>query len=238
MSPRRILPAVVLAATALAVLATPAGAHVSIPEEVEAGGIGMVTLAVPNERDDASTVALEVKMPEDRPLALVSVQEKPGWESEVTMRTLDEPVELFGNPVTEVVDTIRWTGGSVSPDQFDTFTFRAGPFPEDVDALPMPAVQVYDSGEEVAWIEVAEGDEDLEHPAPVLTIAAATNGGDAGAHGITDQPETDDTEAETAAREENDEENGTDVLTVIALVVAVIAAGLAGAAFVTTRQRS
>jgi uncharacterized protein YcnI len=220
-----------LGVAGLVALAPPASAHVSVLEEVEAGGIGMVTFVVPNERDDASTVSLEVKIPDEHPLPLVSVQEKPGWESTVTMRDVDEPVELFGNEVTEVVDTVRWTGGPVAPDQFDTFTFRAGPFPEGTDELVLAAVQTYDSGEEVAWIDPIGADgEEPEHPAPVLPIVAAdTSDGDVDAGGA----DLAVAESSTAAVDGDD---GTDALTVVALVVAAAAAVMGALALLATRR--
>lgn len=245
MSPRRAVLAATAAVAIVFALAAPAGAHVTIPEPVEAGGFGMVNLVVPNERDDASTVALEVRIPREHPLPLVSVEMKPGWESEVTMRTLDEPVELFGNEVTEVVDTIRWTGGTIAPDQFDTFTVRVGPIPDDVDQLLFPAIQTYDSGEEVAWIEEpTEGGEEPERPAPVLTITEAgdeTGSGDHGTSGEADETTETDTESGGDAAADQaatpiDEDDGTDPLSVIALIVALVGAAMAAAALLSARR--
>ena len=143
------------------------------------GGFSIVTLSVPNERPDASTVTLEVKLPESHPLSFVSVQPKPGWTAETTMRTLDEPVEVFGEEVTEVVDTVTWTGGEIAPGEFDTFSLSVGVLPEDVDELAFPAIQTYSGpeAEEVAWIEeTVEGEEEPEHPAPVLTLVDPAEG--------------------------------------------------------------
>jgi uncharacterized protein YcnI len=235
--------ALALATAIVVAIAGPAGAHVTIPEEVEAGEIGEVTFAVPNESDDAATVELEVKMPESHPLPLVTPQVKPGWESEVTMRTLDEPVQLFGNDVTEVVDTVRWTGGAIPPHQYDSFTLRVGPFPEDVDQLPMPTIQTYDDGEEAAWIEVAgEDGEEPESPAPVLEIVAPADagGGDGGAEEVS--AGGDDASAEGASDGEvaapaDDGDEGTDAIAVVALVIAVIGAVAGGLALLATRRR-
>ena len=48
--------------------------------------------------------------------------------------------------------------------------------PEGVDALEFPALQTYDSGEVVRWIEpTPPGGEEPEHPAPAVAFAAATD---------------------------------------------------------------
>ncbi|MGI8573875.1 MAG: DUF1775 domain-containing protein [Egibacteraceae bacterium] len=46
-------------------LATPALAHVTVrADNTEAGGFAKYTVRVPNERDDAGTTRVEVRMPE------------------------------------------------------------------------------------------------------------------------------------------------------------------------------
>jgi len=219
---------------ALAATAAPASAHVTIPDPAEKGGFSIVTFSVPNERPDAGTTTLEVKLPEDHPLAFVSVQPKPGWTAETTMRTLDEPVDAFGEEVTEVVDTITWTGGTIEPGQFDTFSLSVGVLPDDVDALAFPTIQTYSSGEEVAWIEEAtEGGEEPEHPAPVLELVDPAGGGDESDDATTTTVAADD---ETASPAGEGSEDGTDGVAVAALVVALIAALLGGAALVSARR--
>lgn len=79
--------ATVLAAVAAVTVATalPALAHVTInPASAEQGGFTKVAFRVPNERDDASTVRVEVTFPTDHPLAFVSVKPVPGWTVKVT----------------------------------------------------------------------------------------------------------------------------------------------------------
>ena len=93
------------------------------------------------------------------------------------MRTLDEPVDAFGEEVTEVVDTVTWSGGPIGPGEFDTFSLSVGPLPDDVDELAFATIQTYSSGEEVAWIEATpEGGEEPEHPAPVLRLVGRRGG--------------------------------------------------------------
>jgi periplasmic copper chaperone A len=145
----------------LLLVAAPAAAHVTIqPAEAPIGSFSRFVVRVPTERDDASTVKIEVRFP---PLAFVSFQPKEGWKRTVNMRTLDEPLEVFGDEVTEVIDTVTWTGGNIGPGEFDEFGFSALT-PEDEGSLEFPAIQTYSSGEVVRWI----GPPDSEEPAPLL----------------------------------------------------------------------
>lgn len=230
----RLAVAATFAAILLAVFAGPASAHVTIPEPGTKGGFSIVTLSVPNERDDASTAKVEVQLPKDAPLPFVSVQPKPGWEVETTTRKLDEPIEAFGETYDEVIDTVTWSGGEIKPGEFDTFALSVGPLPEDVDSLAFPAIQTYSSGEEVAWIDpVVEGEEEPEHPAPTLALVAEGGGGGEAAATTT-------TAAEATGSSEGDssDDGGTDGVAVAALVVAVIAALLGGAALVRGRSNA
>lgn len=239
---RFIRPAAVvgIALVALAATAAPASAHVTIPDPGEKGGFSIVTFSVPNERPDSGTTTLEVQLPQDHPLPFVSVQPKPGWTAETTMRTLDEPVDAFGEEVTEVVDTVTWTGGTIAPGEFDTFSLSVGPLPDDVDSLAFPAIQTYESGEEVAWIEpTPEGGEEPELPAPVLRLVEPAGGSHTeGEEVTTTTAGSEDGETASPTSEDSGDDDGTDGVAVAALVVAIVAALLAGGAFMTARRRT
>jgi uncharacterized protein len=179
------------AAVTLGVLfgATAASAHVIVEGEGVKGESATITFRVPTESDTASTTQLVVRMPQDHPLGSVRPQSKPGWTATTTTRTITEPVEVFGEPVTEVVDTITWTGGRIPPAEFDTFTVRVGPLPEDADELVFPAIQTYDDGTTADWIELTEeGAEEPERPAPVLTLVDAPAEGEEGGATATTAP--------------------------------------------------
>jgi uncharacterized protein YcnI len=155
---------VVMSASVLAVLvvAGPALAHVSVqPTEGVTGSFSRFVVRVPTERDDASTIKVEVQFP---PLAFVSFQDVPGWERTVEMQTLDEPLEVFGEELTETVGTVTWEGGEIEPNEFQEFGFSAR-MPEEVTTLEFAAIQTYDSGEVVRWI----GPEDSDEPAARVT---------------------------------------------------------------------
>jgi uncharacterized protein YcnI len=171
---RRLAACTAAASLGLLFGATAASAHVIVEGEGVKGESATLTFRVPTESDTASTTQLVVQMPQDHPLGSVRPQTKPGWTATMTMRTIDPPVEVFGEPVSEVVDTITWTGGKVPPGEFDTFVVRVGPLPESVDELVFPAIQTYDDGTTADWIELTEeGAEEPEHPAPVLQLIDA-----------------------------------------------------------------
>ncbi|QXE35876.1 YcnI family protein [Streptomyces sp. GMY02] len=167
-----------IAATALLLLAGPASAHVSVQPQGEAakGGYATINFKVPNERDDASTVKVEVNFPTDHPLASVSPQAVPGWKIDVTKSKLAKPLEMHGNTITEAVSKVTWTaaGSKIAPGYFQQFPLSVGQLPEDADQLVFKAIQTYDNKEVVRWIEEPkEGAAEPENPAPVLKLSAA-----------------------------------------------------------------
>ena len=96
---------VLAAAVAAAVLAAPAAAqaHVTLnPREVTAGSFTVMNVRVPNERDDAGTVKVDVRFPDG--FSSVLYKKVPGWKVKVVMEKLDQPVEREGGlRVTEQV---------------------------------------------------------------------------------------------------------------------------------------
>ena len=73
---------------------------------------------MPNERPDSGTTVLEVNLPEDQPIANVSVRPKQGWTYQVETRQLDEPIDNHGEepehpaPLLTLVDAEEDHGGS------------------------------------------------------------------------------------------------------------------------------
>ncbi|MFB7273707.1 YcnI family protein [Streptomyces sp. NPDC056244] len=228
-----------IAATALLLLAGPASAHVSVQPQGEAakGGYATINFKVPNERDNASTVKVEVNFPTDHPLASVSPQAVPGWKIDVTKSKLAKPLEMHGNTITEAVSKVTWTadGGKIAPGYFQQFPLSVGQLPEDADQLVFKAIQTYDNKEVVRWIEEPkEGAAEPENPAPVLKLSAATDDEHGGA-ATADKPAAEpaaaqdsakaaDTKAETASADSSD--TTARVLGIVGIVV-----GIAGVAF-------
>jgi uncharacterized protein YcnI len=168
--------AVVVAVLALGVGA--ASAHVSVSSPNAApGGFGEITFSVPTESDTARTTSLTVQLPAATPFAFVSVKPVPGWTATTTTAPLPSPVETGHVTITEAVSEVTWTadaGTGLAPGQYQTFSISAGPLPEDADSLAFPALQGYDDGSVVAWIDpTVEGQPEPEHPAPTLRLAAA-----------------------------------------------------------------
>ena len=207
-------------ATALAA-AAPAMAHVTAqPPEQVAGGFTTVTFRVPSERPEPTT-SVEVKFPPS--ITSARVMPVPGWEYDVKMVELDEPQEGgHGEEVTERIDTITWSGGEILDGEFMEFTVSVQMAEEGEigDRVFFPAVQTYEGGERVGWIEKpADEDDDteLENPAPSVTLVE----GDA--HGASD----DDADEEAAAGSEDDDANddvrALYVLSIAALAIALLA---------------
>ncbi|WP_318208318.1 MULTISPECIES: YcnI family protein [unclassified Streptomyces] len=168
-----------IALSSVVLLSGTAFAHVSVQPQGEAakGGYATVNIKVPNERDNASTVKVEVNFPLDHPLASVMPQPVPGWKAEVTKSKLSKPLELHGKTINEAVSKVTWTadGSKIGPGQFQQFPLSLGQLPEDADQLVLKAIQTYDNKEVVRWIEEQkEGAEEPQNPAPVLKLSAAS----------------------------------------------------------------
>jgi uncharacterized protein YcnI len=175
---------VVLTGAALLLGSGIASAHVTarvIGEDAARGGYTKITFRVPNEEEDAGTVKLEIQLPTDTPLASVSTKPLPGWKATTTKAKLDKPVQVENTDVTEAVNTVTWTatpGVRINPGEFQEFEISGGPLP-DTDQLMMPATQTYDNGDVVKWNEpMPASGEEPEHPAPMIAIGPAEEGGD------------------------------------------------------------
>ncbi|MFV0128964.1 YcnI family protein [Streptomyces sp. HMX112] len=189
MSVSRVVPRVALAgglaASCVLLLSGTAFAHVSVQPQGQAakGGYATVNFKVPNERDNASTVKLEVSLPAEHPLASVMPQPVPGWKVEVTKTKLAKPLEVHGKKITEAPSKITWTaaGSKIGTGEFQQFPVSMGRLPEDADRLVFKALQTYDNKEVVRWIEEPEeGSPEPETPAPVLKLSEAADDHHAG----------------------------------------------------------
>lgn len=219
-----------IAAGSVVLLAAPAFAHVSIqPGEAAKGDYATVNFKVPNERDAASTVKLEVTLPTDHPLVSAMPQPVPGWDVKVTKAKLDKPVEMHGEKVDEAVSKITWTGGKIEPGQFQQFPVSIGQLPEDADQLVFKALQTYSNKEVVRWIEpTKEGGPEPENPAPVLKLVNAPegehgDGADAANASDAKNGAGDERGGTTAAADSSDDTAR--ILGVIGIVVGVVGIG-------------
>ncbi|GHF42631.1 membrane protein [Streptomyces mashuensis] len=230
-----------LAAGSVLLLSGPAFAHVSVqPGTAEKGGYSTIAVKVPNEKDNASTVKVELNLDPKHPLASVMPQAVPGWDVKVEKTKLDKPLQMHGKTIEEAVSKVTWSGGKIEPGQFQQFPLSVGQLPTDTDELVFKALQTYSDDDVVRWIDPSKpGGEEPEHPAPVLKLVDKGQAG-AGSHshdakdgkGAKATVETTD---EKAAEKSDD--GGSDT-TARVLAVAGIVVGAAGVAFgVRARRR-
>ncbi len=146
-----------LALIALLLFPAPAFAHVSVlPETSRPGETVDLMFRVPNERDDAATVRVDVFLPPGVP---AEIAPHAGWSN----------VAL---PSGEV----RWTadeGVSIGPGRTVDFKVRLGPLPRQ-ERIVFKSLQHYADGQVVRWIQSSGPDD--ERPAAVLELAARTSG--------------------------------------------------------------
>ena len=227
-------------AVALALPAT-AAAHVTLqPSTAPADGFARLDVRVPNERDDAGTVKVDVQLPPG--FAFVSYEPRPGWKVTVKRVKLDEPIEVEGGfEVDEGVGQITWTGtgpqGVIKPGEFVDFGLSLRmPKGEAGDKLTFKALQTYDDGDVVRWI----GPEDADEPAPVVTLTDAAAGGGHGAPGTAagDTSVSSAQEpAENASATVEASDDGGDGLAIAALAVGIVALAAAAGALIAARRR-
>jgi uncharacterized protein YcnI len=176
---RRALTGAGAVAAIIVALAVPAAAHVTInPDTAEPGGYGAFNVRVPNEETDADTTKVQLQLPTDHPIASVSVQPTPGWTIQVTKGTLPKPIKTDDGEITQAVTQITWSGGKITPGQFQQFWISLGPLPTDTPKLYFKALQTYTdkagTTNVVRWIELPNGGPEPEHPAPSITLAKAS----------------------------------------------------------------
>lgn len=200
-------------------LAAPASAHVTVnPSAATQGSYSKVSFRVPNEKDDAPTVKLELFLPPETPVASVTLKPTPGWSAVTEKSKLATPIKTHDSEITVAVTKITWTaaeGQGIAPGQFQEFDVSLGPLPE-TDQIVFKALQTYSDGDIVRWIDPPKADgSEPEHPAPVLKLAK----GNGDAHGAAGT----ETEADAHA-----DDSGSGLGAGIWLGIAGVALGMAG----------
>jgi uncharacterized protein YcnI len=100
-----------------------------------------------------------------------------GWKVS-TDRVASAPYTLWGTEYTDRVGVITWSGGSLPATEFLDFGISAI-FTMEPGEYTVPVTQQCGS-ESVAWIEIpaaGQTEDDLEHPAPTITVVTAADGG-------------------------------------------------------------
>jgi uncharacterized protein YcnI len=222
----RVLPPLGVAAGALVLLAAPAGAHVSPDtDEVAAGGRATVGFATSHGCEESPTNAMVFEIPE--PIVSVNPVVHPGWDIEIEMEELAEPVEAaHGDPITERAKTVTFTaqaGNELTNGLRDTFgiSFQV---PEDAEgeALFFKVIQQCPDGE-TPWIEEYTGEgEEPEHPAPVVMVGPAEP--EEGEEVAAEPASTE----EVAAADDSDDGSSSDGLAIAGIVMGTLGLAAGG----------
>jgi len=223
----RVLPPLGVAAGALVLLAAPAGAHVSPDqEEVAAGGRATVNFATSHGCEEAPTNAMVFEIPEQ--IISVNPVVHPGWDIEIEMEDLAEPVEAaHGDPITERTKTVTFRaqdGNELTNGLRDAFgiSFQV---PEDAEGetLFFKVLQQCPDGGENPWIEEYTGEgEEPEHPAPVVLVGPAEP--EEGEEVAAEPASTE----EVAAADETDDGSSSDGLAIAGIVMGTLGLAAGG----------
>lgn len=155
----RALAALAVPAAALAVCSSAwAHAHVS-PPIVQSGESQVFTLAVPTEKEDAGTTAIELTPPEG--FSIDSFLPAPGWKRDV---------QSTGSGEDAAIEKVTWSGGDVPPGEATGFQFLGRADSDETYSFQVR--QTYSDGSVVDW----SGPESADTPAPVIEAKASLGG--------------------------------------------------------------
>ncbi len=165
----------VLCASALFIAGVvPAFAHITLEtQQAPVGSTYKAVLRVPHGCEGKATIAVRVRIPEG--MIAVKPMPKPGWTLKATKGSYAKPYELWGEKVTEGVQEVDWSGGSLPDEFYDEFVLR-GQLSADLPAgetLYFPVVQECEGGAVDRWIAIPAAGQDadsLEFPAPGLKL--------------------------------------------------------------------
>lgn len=170
MSVRGILSACAIGGIAVAASASAWGHAFMVEKQVAAGAWHMVEIAIPHGCYGSPTTEVSIQAPEGVFNARPEV--KPGWTLSTTMKKLDDPIQTPEVVITEIVDTMTWTGGKLDDLHLERFNFLAKMPDEAGRTLYFKVVQKCEEGE-LRWIEIPEPGENPRqylHPAPIINL--------------------------------------------------------------------
>ena len=231
----RLVKISVMVCALLLVGALPASAHVTVAGDsaaVQGGTDAVITFRAPTESETLSTVGLRVVLPTDTPLAGVQVLAIPGSTATTKMFALPAPIITDDGGFASVVSEVDWTaasGAGIPPQSFGQFVILAGLLPE-APTLTFKVIQTYSDGSQVSWIDTGGRGVDastLEHPAPVLTLAAAAADAAAAFSGAEVAPSTGPSVTAASTARASSSTTLPTVLAIVALVLAAVAVGIA-----------
>jgi uncharacterized protein YcnI len=158
---KRVFALGVLAGLTALTFATSAFAHAHVSPPVALAKEGQVfTLAVPTEKENATTMSIELTPPKG--FSIDSFFPAPGWKRSVQQTGSGEEAQIT---------KVTWSGGSVPTEEDASFSFLgstagSGDYPFDVK-------QTYSDGSVVEW----SGPESSDSPAPVVKAVSSFGGG-------------------------------------------------------------
>jgi uncharacterized protein YcnI len=227
-APHALIAALLCVGLVIAAAAPPAAGHVQVrPNTAAPDDAVLFEVLVPNERENR-TVELELAIPAG--VLPFSYEDTPGWRRELRL-----------NP-NQSIRSIVWRG-RLQTDGYVRFGFLASTPPREGE-IAWKAVQTYDDGTKVRWIEPPDG----EQPAAVTMVSERFPRQDAGGEAPGEassgqsqtpaQPEA-ETEPEAAmetAQAATDDSDGSDT-TARWLAAGALAAALASLALTFLRRR-
>jgi uncharacterized protein YcnI len=156
----KIVLATVIALGALALPAS-AFAHAELSPPVGLKGkLEFYTLAVPTEKDNATTTSIELTVP--RGFGIDSFAPSPGWTRKLAQT---------GSGENAVIQKVTWTGGSTPTEEDSVFSFLASG--SAAKTYTFGVRQTYSDGSVVDWT----GPESSDTPAPTIEVRSSLGGG-------------------------------------------------------------
>ena len=150
-----------LVLAAVLVWAPAAFAHASIsPPVAKTGVLQQFTLAVPTEKENATTTRIELSVPDG--VAIDSFEPEPGWTRRVSQT---------GSGESATIERVTWTGGKVPTDDDAVFRFQATLTGGSRDYV-FEVRQTYSDGTVVDW----NGPESSDTPSPVVQGSSLSGG--------------------------------------------------------------
>jgi len=157
---KHIVPLTLAVAAALVVAAS-ASAHARLSPPVALVKVGQVfTLAVPTEKEKATTVKIELTLPSG--FSIDSFVPTPGWK---------RAVQQTGSGDNAVIQKVTWTGGNVPTGEDAAFAFLASA--DSIKTYRFGIRQTYSDGSVVDWA----GPESSDTPAATIEARSSLGGG-------------------------------------------------------------
>jgi uncharacterized protein YcnI len=161
MSSGRRLGVLLTATSAALAVAGSAWAHAEVsPGVVEAKQAQVFTLAVPTEKEDATTTAVELTPPAG--FSIDSFASSPGWKRDV---------QSTGSGEETAIQKVTWSGGKVPTEEDALFQFLAST--DASKTYTFRVRQTYSDGSIVDW----SGPESSDTPAPTIEAKSSLGGG-------------------------------------------------------------